>query len=250
MSLHLAVRESFGVRACALLLGAVALAGCQSLAGNSAQLRIIDASPDAGLIDAYQNNNGLAYSLGFGTATTYVAMQPGAYTLSAEKAGTRQVLVSSNVSLQPGKQYTEIVGNIAAGLQETVLQDQSQPAPPGEIAVRLVNEAVRSGNVDVYLVPKNGRMVGSSPIAVNLGFNAVTAYVNVPMGTYAIDVVPTGTVLATNTTTLMSGAQVAYDAGSVRTVVLLDQETVGAQRAGLTPGVQVIVATNVDGLTN
>jgi hypothetical protein len=243
-------REAVAVRVMALLLGVAALSGCQSLSVNSAQLRIIHASPDAGLIDAYQNNTGLAYNLGFGTVTTYAAMQPGTYTLSAEKAGTRQVLLSSNANLQPGKQYTEIIGDIAAGLQQTILQDQNQAAPAGEISIRLVQQAGRAGNVDVYLVPKGGRMLAGAPIAVNLGFNAVSAYIHVPAGTYALSVVPTGTVLAVSTTTLMSGAQVAYESGSVRTVVILDQETLGAQRAALTPGVQAIVATDVDAGNN
>jgi hypothetical protein len=227
----------------AVLLGAGALSGCQSLAGNPAQLRILDASPDAGLLDAYQNHTGLAYNLGFGMVTTYVAMQPGTYTLSAEKAGTQQVLLSGNANLAAGKQYTEIIGNIAAGLQQTILEDQNKPAPAGEVAIRLVQQAGHAGNVDVYLVPKGGR---STQIALNLGFNAVSPYINVPAGTYAISVVPTGTVLVASTTTLMSGAQVVYESGSVRTVVILDQETLGPQRGGLTPGVQAIVATDVD----
>lgn len=243
-------RERFAAQAMALLLGVATLSGCQSLSMNSAQLRVMDVSPDAGLIDAYQNNSGLAYNLGFGTVTSYAAMQPGSYTLSAEKAGTRQVLLSSTVNLAPGKQYTEIIGNIAAGLEQTVLQDQSQPAPAGEIAVRLVHQAGRAGNVDVYLVPRGGRIVGGIPLAVNLGFGAVSTYVHVPAGTYAIDVVPTGTTLASSTVTLMSGAQLAYESGSVRTVVILDQETLGGQKNALTPGVQVIVATDADAANN
>jgi hypothetical protein len=230
-----------------LLLGAAALlSGCQSLAGNSAQLRILDASPDAGVIDAYQNNTGLAYNLQFGTVTTYVAMQPGTYTLSAEKGGTRQTLVAGSASLMAGRQYTEIIGNVAGDLQQLVLEDQSQPAPAGQIAIRLLNEAPRTGHVDVYLVARGGRLVNTSPLAVNLAFSGLTSYINVPAGAYAIDVVPTGTVLAASTTTLMSGAQVAYDSGSVRTVVILDQETLGLQRAALTPGVQAIVASDFD----
>jgi hypothetical protein len=235
------------IRQLTLLLGAAALlCGCQSLAGNSAQLRILDASPDAGVIDAYQNNTGLAYNLQFGTVTTYVAMQPGSYTLSAEKSGTRQTLVSGSASLMAGRQYTEIIGNVAGDLQEMVLEDQNQPAPAGQIAIRLLNEAPRSGHVDVYLVARGGRLASTSPLTVNLGFSGTTGYINVPAGTYAIDVVPTGTVLVSSTTTLMSGAQVAYEPGSVRTVVILDQETLGGQHGPLTPGVQAIVATDFD----
>jgi hypothetical protein len=235
------------IRHLTLLMGAAALlSGCQSLAGNSAQLRILDASPDAGVIDAYQNNTGLAYNLQSGTVTTYVAMQPGTYTLSAKKSGTRQTLVSGSASLAAGRQYTEIVGNVAGDLQEMMLEDQNQPAPAGQIAIRLLNEAPRTGHVDVYLVAHGGRLVNTSPLTFNLAFGGLTGYINVPAGTYAIDVVPTGTAPVSSTPTLMSGAQVAYDSGSVRTVVILDQETLGPQRAALTPGVQAIIATDFD----
>jgi hypothetical protein len=230
----------------AVLLAAATLSGCQSISMNSAQLRVIDASPDSGVIDSYQNNSALAYNLGFGTMTSYVPMSPGAYSLVADKAGTRQTLVASNDTLISGKQYTEIVGNNLVNLQQTVLLDQSTPAPAGQIAVRLLNEATRSGPVDVYLVPTSGRLVNTSPIAVNLNFGANSGYINVPVGTYAIDVVPTGTTLASSTVTLLSGAQMEYASGAVRTVVLIDQEILGAQRAALTPGVQAIVADDVD----
>jgi hexokinase len=117
-------------RLAAVLLAAITLSGCQSISMNSAQLRVIDASPDSGVIDSYQNNSALAYNLGFGTMTSYIPMSPGAYSLVADKAGTRQTLVASNDMLVAGKQYTEIVGNSLVNLQQTVLLDQSTPAPP------------------------------------------------------------------------------------------------------------------------
>jgi hypothetical protein len=240
--------EKIAARLGILALSVVALAGCQSIDMSSPQLRVIDASPDAGVLDSYQNNTALAYNLTFGTMTSYVPMSPGAYTLSADRAGTRQTLVTGNATLSGGKQYTAIVGNITAAMQQTVLLDQSQPAPAGEIAVRFVQQATRSGAVDVYLVPRNGRPANTSPIAINLSFGANSGYLSVPAGTYAIDVVPTGTTLVSSTVTLLSGAQIDYPSGAVRTVVLIGQEIVGPQRAGLTPGVQTIIATDADAL--
>ena len=234
------------VRLVAVLLAAAALSGCQSISMNSAQLRVIDASSDSGLIDSYQNNSALAYNLGFGTMTSYVPMSPGTYTLAADRVGTRQALVESSGKLMAGRQYTEIVGNSLVNLQQTLFLDQSVPAPAGQIAIRLINEANRTGAVDVYLVPASNRFVSPSPIAMNLSFGANSGYINVPQGTYAIDVVPTGTTLASSTVTLLSGAQVEYASGSVRTVVLIDQEALGSLRAALTPGVQAIVADDAD----
>lgn len=230
---------------------AIALAvfsGCQSIDMNSPQLRVIDTSPDAGLLDSYQNNTGLAYNLSFGTMTSYVPMSPGAYTLSADRAGTRQTLISTNTTLSPGKHYTAIVGNNLASMQQTVLLDQSQPAAAGEIAVRFVQQATRSGAVDIYLVPRNGRPANTSAIATNLNFGANSGYISVPAGTYAIDIVPTGTTLVSSTVTLLSGPQTDYESGAVRTIVLIDQETLGPQRSALTPGVQTILLDDADAL--
>jgi hypothetical protein len=234
------------VRLCLLAISATALSACQGIDLNSPQLRIIDASPDAGVLDSYQDNTALAYNLVFGTATSYVPLASGNYTLAADRAGTRQPLVAGNAALTAGKQYTAIIGNVVAGLQQTIVLDQSQPAPSGEIDLRFIQQATRSGAVDIYLVPRSGKPANTSPIAVNLSFGANSGYLPVPAGTYAIDVVPTGTTLVSSTVTLLSGAQIDYPSGAVRTIVLIDQEIVGPQHAALTPGVQTIIASDAD----
>jgi hypothetical protein len=232
----------------AVLLAAAGLSGCQGITSTSAQLRVIDASPDAGVIDSYQNSSALAYNLGFGTMTSYIPMSPGVYNLAAAKAGTRQTLVANSETLAPDRQYTEIIGAGLANLQQTLLLDQSTPAPSGRIALRVLNQTTRSGAVDVYLVPA-GSAAGkgsSSPLATNLGFGANSGYLDLPEGTYAIDVVPAGTVLASSTVTLFSGAQIAYPSGAVRTVILIDQAATGAHHAALPTAVQTIVADDAD----
>jgi Domain of unknown function (DUF4397) len=236
----------YAVRFAAVLLAAAGLSGCQSIDMNSAQLRVIDASPDAGVIDSYQNSSALAYNLGFGTMTSYVPMAAGSYTLATDKAGTRQALAATTDTLVAGRQYTEIVGSSLANMQQTVFQDQTTSAPAGQIAVRLINEATRAGAVDVYLVPMSGRLANTSPFAVDLNFGATSGYISLPEGTYAIDVVPTGTALTSSTVTLLSGAQVEYASGAVRTVVLIDQEIPGAQHVALASGVQAIIADDVE----
>jgi hypothetical protein len=177
-----------------MVLAAAGLSGCQGITLSSAQLRVIDASPDAGVIDSYQNSSALAYNLGFGTMTSYIPMSPGVYNLAADKAGSHQTLVANTETLVANKQYTEIIGAGLANMQQTLYLDQSTPAAAGRIAVRVINE----------------------------------------------------TTLASSTVTLLSGAQVDYASGAVRTVVLIDQQATGAQHNVLTPGVQAIVADDTD----
>src|ERR1700759_3035361 len=98
----------------AALCSAAALrrSGCQGIGltgGSAAQVRVIDASPDAGSLDSYGNGSGLAYNLGFGTVTSYMSVPTGGYTFSAMRAGTRQTLATNSVSLAAGHQYTQIV---------------------------------------------------------------------------------------------------------------------------------------------
>ncbi len=242
-----------GVKLAGVLSGiAIGLSGCQSMdmdGGTMAQLRLIDASPDAPNIDSYQNNSALAYNLGFGTMTSYVPMTPGSYTLSADKAGTRQTLVASTATLSAGHQYTGIVGNIDAAMQQTVLVDQSTPAPPGEIAVRLVDQSTRAGAMDVYLIPEGGKLTTTAPTATNLSFGSNSGYIGLPAGTYEIEVLPAGTVPVSTTVTLLSGAQVEYASGAVRTVVLIDTaETAPRSAAATRPpaGVQAIIADDCE----
>ena len=191
-------------------------------------------------MDIYENGNAIAYNLGFGTITSYVAFAPGTYSIAADQANTRTVLASSNASLGNMRQYTALISNVNASLQETILQDQNTAAPNGQIAVRILDEATKVGPVDVYLVPSNGKLSTSSPVATGVSFGANTGYITVQAGTYALAVVPTGTVPSTSTTTLLTGSQVTYSAGAVRTVVLIDQQVV------TTPGVQALVAADFD----
>lgn len=232
-------------RSAAATLSVALLAGCQSIDMRPvAQLRFVDASPDAGPLDAYQNSSGLAYNLTCGTLTSYVAMAPGSYALSANKSGTLQTLTEATTRLEPGRQYTAILGGGLANLRPTVLQDLSAPAAPGEVSIRFVQQAARVGPVDVYLVPASGRLAGSEPIAVHLPFGLVAGYLTIPAGTYAIDVVPAGTVPTSTTVTLLSGPQQEFPSGAVRTVILLDQQRpAGSQPAS---GVSVVVTTDAD----
>jgi hypothetical protein len=234
------------LRMAALVLVTAGLSGCQSIdANNNAQLRVIDTSPDAGPLDAYQNSTGLAYNLNFGNETSYVAMTPGTYTLSADKASTRQTLVTTSTTLLVGHQYTEIIGNTAANMQQTILQDKTTPAPAGQIELRLVHEAAHTGAVDIYLVAKGGR---ATSLVTNLSFGRNSGYISIPAGTYAVDIVLTGTVLISSTVTLQSGSQNEYASGAVRTFVLIDEETVGSQKSSLTTGVQALSMVDADAL--
>ncbi len=227
-------RLSARLLAAAAILGT--LTGCQAISSApQSQLRIIAASADTPGFDLYRGPAAVAFNLDFGTVTSYVPLAPGIDIISAETAGTRQVLSSSKTTLAASTQYTVLIGNSSSSLQQLILVDQSQPAPAGQIALRFIDQATRVGGVDIYLVPAGQKLTAVTPLITGVLFGANTGYLNIPTGTYTIVMVPTGTPISATAATY-TGPQVNYSAGSARTIILIDHQSVA------TPGLQVITA--------
>jgi hypothetical protein len=227
-----------GGAALAAMPALLTLSGCQAVVSSptASQLRIIAASPDAPGLDMYENNSIIAYNLGFGTVTSYISTDPGTFTISADIAGSKTALATAKGTFAASHQYTVLLGNAAANLQELILTDQAQAAPSGQISLRFIDQATRIGAIDIYLVPPGQKFTAVTPLITNVAFPMYTRYLNVPTGTYTLVIVPTGTVPTGTTVATYTGAQVTYAGGSVTTVVLIDQQLV------TTPGLQVITA--------
>jgi hypothetical protein len=230
----------------ALSAGLGFLSGCQGIASNtsSSQIRIIDASPDAPGLDMYQGTGVLAYNLGFGTITSYIPITAGTYTITADSAGSKQVLVSTKGTFANSSQYTVLIGDVAAGLAGTILTDQSQSAPSGQVAFRFIDQATRISAVDVYLIPAGQKLTTVTPVVTGLTLGVNTGYLNIPTGTYTIVMVPTGTVPTSTTVATYAGSQITYSGGSATTIILIDQQLV------TTPGLQVITAPDYQSPTS
>jgi len=233
-------------RILALALLAAGLAGCQSIAGIQpmSQVRVIDVSPDAPALDIYpgppQTTPAALYNIGFGTVSSYIPVAAGASTQAATIAGTQQQLATVRGNFLTGSQYTLLTGNIAASLQMTVLKDQSYAAPSGQVALRFLDQATRTGTVDIYLVPPGSALARVAPIDTGLSYSSNTGYINVPSGTYSIVVLPAGTIPTSATSPIYTGSRMSYPSGSAHTILLIDQQP------ATTPGLQVITADDYD----
>ncbi len=237
--IHL-VRQAAPLTVAASALGV--LPGCQAVLSNQplSQVRVIDASPDAPGLDIYEGNAALAYNLGFGTVTSYIPISPGTYSFNSDSAGTRQALTTSKATLVANGQYTILIGDVAASLQQQILTDQSIPAPSGQIALRFIDQATRIGAVDIYLIPAGQKLTAVTPLVTGVVFSTNTGYLTIPTGSYTLVMVPTGTIPASSTVATYTGTQVTYSAGSARTIILIDQQLI------TTPGLQVITANDFD----
>lgn len=208
---------------------AVAFTGCQSIAGagSTAQLRVIDVSPDAPVLDIYTTSSSkpspsALYNVGFGTVSSYMQLPSGSWMQAAYTAGTQQQIASLRSSLAPGDQYTLLTGDIAAGLRFTLLQDQSTPAPAGHVALRFLGESTRAGAVDLYLLPAGDSLSnGFAPAAANISLGSNTGYHNLPAGTYSLVALPSGATPG-EANPIFTGSETIFPSGSARTILLID----------------------------
>jgi hypothetical protein len=229
-----------------LCVAIAALTGCQSIAGTQSvtQVRFIDASPDAPALDLYQNptptSQASLYNISFGAVSSYMLLTPGAYTQAADTAGTQQQLATVRGTFAAGGQYTVLAANFAANLQMTVLKDQATPAPAGQVALRFLGQATRTGPVDLYLVASGLTLSSAIPIATGVSFGSNTGYIDVPANTYSIVALPTGSAPSSASVPLFTGSQTLYPAGSVRTLLLMDQQPPSPS------GMQLIAAVDFD----
>lgn len=75
--------------------------------GALPQIRVLNAAPDAGLVDVFANDQSIASDVEFRDTSAYVTLQPGDYTISLQPATGEAV--TTTVSLARGAQET-IVG--------------------------------------------------------------------------------------------------------------------------------------------
>ncbi|MEO6922572.1 MAG: DUF4397 domain-containing protein [Bryocella sp.] len=242
-----------GTRAVAALLtaGAMmgALSGCQSIEStnaNVAEIRFINASPDfynPGL-DFFINGTGSLYNVGYPTYSSYVPITAGTYTLSVGADGStpKQTLQSTKATLLSGHTYSYVVGSLLANLSGTVLQDQTQIAPSGQISLRFVDQNDVIGAVDVYAIPAGGTLLTTKPLLQSVNFGEVRGYLAIPTNTYTLVVLPANTQPVANTVAIYNGGPVGYTAGQVLTLFITDQQLT------TTPGLNIFSVVDVPGI--
>ena len=216
----------------------VMLAGCQSLGTRSslARMRVVNLSPDTGMVDIYQGNTAVAYNLSYGAVTSYVPLAPGTSTITVDLAGSKQVLASAPSNFVAGAQYTLLINDSVTNLQPNILADPVPAASTNAPLVRFIHQAAAAGAVDIYIVPAGQRLTATRLVITNLAPGAATSYLPVPCGRCAAVMLPAGTAPSAATVAIHTGIQIDYSAGSVRSLILTDG------RSPLSSGLQVIAA--------
>ncbi len=209
----------------ASLAVAVALSGCENVATYTqpSLVRAIDASYIAPAANVTVEGELIAGNIGqgyIGSYATLPASNAAPIDITASTGGA--TLVSTTGTLLAGHQHSILLtdnGAAPTGYEVTILEDQDVAAAQGHSAFRFLNQAPKTGAVDVYMIPSGTTMANAIPIVTDLAVGGTTGYISFNSQTVTMVITPTGLTTPSYTSTSM-----ALIGGEVRTVLIVDTQ--------------------------
>jgi hypothetical protein len=230
-----------GVAAAASLALALGLSSCENVASYTqpSLVRVIDASYIAPAVNVEVEGVVLGANLGQGTITPYgtlTASNAALIQVTAATGGTS--LVTGYGTLLAGHQHSVFLTDNGAApnsYEVTVLEDQQISAAGGHSAFRFLNQAPKTGAVDVYMIPAGVTLANTIPLVTNLPVGATAGYVSFTSQTVTMEITPTGL-----TTPKYTSTPISLTGGEVRTVLIVDTQLTSD------PPVEVFTANDVN----
>jgi hypothetical protein len=137
-----------GLAAAGILLAACG--GKSDSSGDSASLRLANATINHPSLDLLVNSNVAASATALNTVSAYVAPASGSNTLQLNDAGGATALATTVPTLTAGAHYT-MVAYESGGAVKTVILSEDVTAPTAGVTLRIYNVAVDAGKLDVYI---------------------------------------------------------------------------------------------------
>jgi hypothetical protein len=221
-----------------VFLGLTVACGGGSASTNndpSAQIRVMQGSPDLGSVDIFVNGQILTSNLSWRNVfpiptTSYSSVQAGSTHFQEFPTGTTSsALVETHLPLSANTFYTVLtVGEQSTGsLATLVLTDDHSDSPSGYTRTRLVHGASSIGTVDVYFTTAPTDPVPASPTIPAFTYKSASTYVAFAGGNAELCVNHAGTIPASMRQCLLS-VQFVPSTGPLRknanTIVMLDPD--------------------------
>ena len=177
-------------------------------AGNlgSARVRVVHGSPDAPAVDVLVQNAPAFTNVGFADITGFASVPTGTYNVKVVPAGaTSPVVIEANLTLAAGTDYTVIATGLLANIAPVILTAAGGGPAAGNAWVRFFHGSPDAPAVDIAVK-------GGPVLFPNVAFRQSAAYLEVPAGTYDLEVRVAGT-----STVALTLPGVALAAGGVYT---------------------------------
>ena len=160
-----------------------------------AQLRAINASPDAPPLDIYVNGELIARRVTYGTVTGYNMVAPGDVRIQAVRAfrslSRAEAVIDQTVKLERDKSYTIAASGMMAQIKPILFNDDWVAPGKGKAKLRLVHLSTDAPALDVVATPAGATQ--STTLVKNLAYGNASPYVLVNSGDWSFNINATGT---------------------------------------------------------
>jgi hypothetical protein len=171
----------------AALALALLLAPTTFAQAGTAKVRVVHASPDAPAVDVYVNGNAALTNVPFFTASDYLDLPAGSYRIQVTPTGAPadQAVIDATATVEAGMAYTIAATGPVASIAPTIIVDDLSAPAAGSVKVRVYHFSPDAPAVDV-------KLADGTTLISNLAFPDASDYLEVPAGTYSLQVTPAG----------------------------------------------------------
>ncbi len=200
-----------------LLVVSLALFTACSNGGGGAQLRVMNASPDAGSLNFTVNNHSVGSSVTYTSVSDYQSVGTGSQSIEIQPASSSTVSLTQTLNLDKGSKTTVLATNLAASLAAVAFTDDATAPAAGNAKLRLIHAAPSLGTADIFVVAPNTDLNTATPAVPAQSFQNSSGYLGLAAGTYeVIYTIPDSTFV------LFDAGSFTLTAGQNRTIVALN----------------------------
>lgn len=153
----------------------IALIGCGSSnsSGDSASLRLINATNTHASLDMLVNSAVAVSATATDTVSAYVSPGSGSNTLQLNDSGSGTALATTVPTLSAGNHYTVLAYESGGNIKTVVLPEDIATPATGAVTLRLYDAAIEAGKLDVYVT--SNACTNLSSVAASASFGTLTA---------------------------------------------------------------------------
>jgi hypothetical protein len=184
-------------------------------------------------IPSVRSNKILVANVPYKTASRFLSVASGSRNIKVNAAGTSTTVINANLDEALNSFTTIIAADFSEQIVPLVLPDENTPpADPDSLKVRVVHGAPSAPPVDVYVTVPGLDISTTTPNLSDVAFKGISAFLEVLEGNYQIRLTEVG-----SDTPIYDSGEIQLVAGSILTVVAVD-----ATGGGLP--VSLVVLTN------
>jgi len=149
--------------------------------------RVLHSSPKSPAVDVYINDMLKFKNLNYGAFTDYIEVMTGDYNVKLYASGTKtSPVLNKNIFIPPEKIYTASAIGLLPNIDLLLVLEPKIVNPHDKVYIKFAHLSPNIGPVDLAL--PNDKILFR-----NIKYKQLTDYIEVPAGTYTLEVRPSGT---------------------------------------------------------